>query len=974
MNKRIISFSGSKIAQRPRFGLGLRLTGVQAEQKLALLSLVLLGLLPLLFLWRVAFLGHVLISLDMLLTYEPWRSEVPGATATPLWNELAADTVRNYYPVALYITETWRKGEIPFWYPYAANNLPLLGAGFFQAFYPINVILWLIMPVHIAFGWSAILHLFLGSLFTFFFVRELGAGHFGRLLAAIAFTYCGSLVIWLGVSSVVDSMVWLPLLFWGGEAALVRRDWRWLVVGALGGALLILGGHIQLALYGFTGFGLYSLCRLGLVWLEQRRLFHLVRPLIYTILILALSCGLAAYQLLPTLELLPLITRSDIEFELQTPLQNLLRLLIPDALGVHMDGEVMPSFRQEAYLYLGLLPLFFMVAALFSPRRGVAGSLVGVGLLFLLAIYNVPPFFQLFYYFYPTFQSLGFQRAMFVVTFMWAAAAGLGADWVLLACPPRVLRGLVSGGLVLGALVVAYLLQLSFIAKYKARHFWPLPAIPEIKPDLPYHLATLFFFLVLLAAIIFLLWQWSHHRLRSSLFVSLSLLVLILDLFLTHIDQTPALPPAMLYPVTSSLKWLQAQTAKETEPYRILGAGRVLWPGTAGAFNLPSVAAYTSFPLKRYDEYAEASGVRAESNFRMVTYRPQPSPLLDALNVKYVYATRSELTGNGWLSLIEDVGRPQVTSEQAGAGQVAFWNINNWTQPVLQAPSPTLITFQGLLPKNVTLETGIAIHPDYRHGPGVLFEIYTGTPDVPLQNRVFSQVLQPNDHADPPGWLPVTLTLAGNPQRPTLVSFVTQPQGSEPTLAGWANPLLRMGDDLKLLYYGPNSIYLNQNYLPRAWVVHQANEVTLGDTTAVAQRLQSPQFDPTVAAIVEGELPAPLGPANPQDTVSVQTYRASDIVLKTNLTEPGLVIVSDSYYPGWKAYVDNVEQPIYPTNLVMRGVFVEGGQHLLHFSYDPLSFKFCSLISLGCLVAVLVGLGLDAAYRRRLFRSLEDQQ
>ncbi len=931
--------------------------------KKSLLSLFILGLLPLIFLWRVVFGGAVLISLDMLFTYEPWRSEIPGAVARPLWNELAADTVRNYYPVALYITETWRQGHIPAWYPYAANSFPLLGAGFFQALYPINVLLWLIMPVHIAFGWSAILHLFAASLFTFLFGRELGAGHFGRLVAAIAFTYCGSIVIWLGVPSVVDSMVWLPLLFWGGEAALKRRDWRWLLVGAMGGALLILGGHIQLALYGFTAFALYSLCRIGLIGWNQRRLTHLIQPLIYTMLILVLSLGLAAYQLLPTLELLPLTTRPDVAFDLSTPPQNLLRTLIPDGLGVHMDGEVMPGFRQEAYLYLGLLPLFLAIAALFSPRRGVAASLVGIGGLFLLVIYNAPPFFQLFYYFYPTFQSLGFLRIMFVVTFLWASAAGLGADWLLAARPQRVLSGLIAVGLMIAGLTLAYLVTLSFLAKYQARHFWNLPSLPEIQPNLPYHLATVSLFLVMVLAIVSLFWLWKKQRLSQPVFVSLSLGLLIFDLFLTHIDWVPAFPESMLYPVTPSLTWLQNRVANETEPYRLSGAGRVLWPGTAGAFKLPAVSAYTSFPLKRYDDYAQATGARADSNFRVVTYTPRSSPLLDALNVKYLYATRADLADNGWLSLLK-VSSPQVTSAHPGAGQIASWNINQWTQPVIQAPPPAAITFQGPLPPTVTLETAIAIHPDDWPGSGALFEIYTGPPDEPQQKRVFSQLVNPAEQPNQQNWLPVTVTLSGDPTQPTLVSLVTKPQGDGPSLAGWADPLIRVGDDLELLYYGPNNIYLNKRALPRAWVVHQATAVTLGDTKAVTQQLQSPQFNPAVEAIIEGQLPSPLGQASPLDTVDFQMEEDSEVALEVNLTEPGLLILADAYYPGWKAYVDDQEQPIYPTNLVMRGVFVEGGQHRVRFVYDPLSFKWGWLISLAVLLAGLVALGLDARQRR----------
>jgi hypothetical protein len=931
-----------------------------------LISLAILAILPLIFLWRVVFLGHVLISLDMLLTYEPWRSELPGARAVPLWNELAADTVRNYYPVALYITESWRQGELPAWYPYAGNSLPLLGAGFFQVLYPINVLLWLSMPVHIAFGWSAILHLFLGSLFTYLFLAELGAGHFGRLLSAIAFTYCGSLVIWLSVPSVIDSMVWLPLLFWGFEAALTRRDWRWSLAGATGGGLMVLGGHMQLALYGFTGLACYGLGRAVLAGWSGPRWRAGLLPAGLVALILTLSGGLAAAQLLPAFELLPQITRSDIEFDPVAPPQNLLRTLIPDLLGTHRDGEVMTGFRQEAYLYFGLLPLFLAGLALFSPRRHLAALLVGVGALFLLVIYNVPPFFQLFAAWYPAFDTLGFQRTMFVITFLWASAAGLGADWLVTARPQPALRTLLIAGLLVGGLVIAYGLGLGFIAKYQGRPYWGLPALPDIKPNLIYHLTTLFFFLFLLALNLLLLEGWRRQRLSSRRFANLALVVLVLDLFWVHLDQTPALPAAMLYPTTPSLQALQRQLGQEQQPLRVSGAGRVLWPGTAGAVQVPSIAAYTSFPLKRYDQYADATGLRAASNFRVVSYRPETNRLLDALNVKYLYATRTELAGNGWVSLLRDGPKPEVTSTEMGAGQIKFWNINNWTQPVLEAPAPTALRFLGPLPAQVTLETAVAIHPEDWSGDGVRFEIYSGTPAEPEQTLLFSQMVTPREAPEQRDWLPLSVTIAGQTDQPTLVSLVSQPQGAGPVRAGWADPLIRSGADLQLLHYGPNSIYLNTTYLPRMWAVQRVSEVPLNDPAAVLARLTAPDFAPAVEAVVEGRLPQPLSGGTAENkAVLIQRYGPGEVVATTQFAEPGLVVLADVYYPGWRVYVDEVEQPLYPTNLAMRGVFVTSGTHTVRFVYDPISFKIGGVVTVATLGLMALALGADRFYQRR---------
>ncbi len=69
------------------------------------------------------------------------------------------------------------------------------------------------------------------------------------------------------------------------------------------------------------------------------------------------------------------------------------------------------------------------------------------------------------------------------------------------------------------------------------------------------------------------------------------------------------------------------------------------------------------------------------------------------------------------------------------------------------------------------------------------------------------------------------------------------------------------------------------------------------------------------------------------------------MVLDANLAGPGLLVVSDAFYPGWKAIVDGQEQPILATNLIMRGVFLEGGNHKVMFVYRP------PLLRIGLLVA-----------------------
>jgi hypothetical protein len=93
-------------------------------------------------------------------------------------------------------------------------------------------------------------------------------------------------------------------------------------------------------------------------------------------------------------------------------------------------------------------------------------------------------------------------------------------------------------------------------------------------------------------------------------------------------------------------------------------------------------------------------------------------------------------------------------------------------------------------------------------------------------------------------------------------------------------------------------------------------------------------------------------------------YDLTRVAFRLALTRPAILVLSDAAYPGWKVFVDGVEQPLYRANLAFRAVMLPGGAERVEFVYRPLSVLLGGLISLGawlCLAAVGVG----AAWQRR---------
>lgn len=68
----------------------------------------------------------------------------------------------------------------------------------------------------------------------------------------------------------------------------------------------------------------------------------------------------------------------------------------------------------------------------------------------------------------------------------------------------------------------------------------------------------------------------------------------------------------------------------------------------------------------------------------------------------------------------------------------------------------------------------------------------------------------------------------------------------------------------------------------------------------------------------------------------------------------GVLTLADTYYPGWRVFVDGVERPLLRTYTTLRGVVMEPGRHSVEFIYDPRIFHILFRISNVLLVLLLV--------------------
>ncbi len=172
--------------------------------------------------------------------------------------------------------------------------------------------------------------------------------------------------------------------------------------------------------------------------------------------------------------------------------------------------------------------------------------------------------------------------------------------------------------------------------------------------------------------------------------------------------------------------------------------------------------------------------------------------------------------------------------------------------------------------------------------------------------------------------------------------------------------------DLKLIFNGDVKIYKDLKALPRAFIVPQAKVIK--EKKAIFKELCSDRFKPEEYVILE-EMPDSTHTKtqrrrgtenNAQCSSAVITgYTPENVSIKATVAphSGGFLILSDTYYPGWHVFVDDKRSNILCADYILRAVYLTQGEHLVEFRYSPFSFRLGSAISIGCLIVLIVIIG-----------------
>ncbi|HEX5387001.1 MAG TPA: YfhO family protein [Gemmatimonadales bacterium] len=663
-----------------------------ARRRATAAALLLLLLVPLAICWRAVLEDRVLAPTDQIFTTPFFAGVAPPGFARAS-NPQLFDQTYQFVPWRHFAWEQIRRGHLPLWNPLSLAGAPFVATAQSAVFYPLNLAL-AAAPFERTFVLSALVRLWIAGLLTFLLARRTGRSPPAALVAALAFMLCGYMVAWLGHPQ-TNVAIWLPGLVLGVELVLAATDRRARIRAAGLLALIVgvqfLGGHIETSADIIFGAAVYAIVRMvQLAPARESRQFRSARVAawrpapggVLLLVALVLGVGLAAAQLLPFAEWLPLsevgrVRSGDASFAIYQPGWWRQLFLLPLFVFPNLYGN--PSWPPPYFdflpfgrnyhadvLYAGVLP--FLLALLALPRWRTDPYVRAWTVLAVVALgraLHVPVFDWL-----NDLPLLRLGKAHMLrldATFGIAMLAGHGADRLFAAsreAEGAVLRRwsrlcaavvIVGWGLLLaGRYLLPHLRdQLQAVDREIATTTWqsyggaPRSDRSFTEEARGMAAATLRAFHwrngvmyapAVVAAAALALALLARRRALSgwparALPVALPLLIAA-DLAVNAYGFNPTVSVRYFYPRPPGLDMLRADRSL----FRVSASRRDLVPDAQMMFGLSDVRGL-DFPTHWLSSYAQAVPGYAPWIAYGITFRRFDSPLLRVLNVKYVYAS-----------------------------------------------------------------------------------------------------------------------------------------------------------------------------------------------------------------------------------------------------------------------------------------------------------------------------------------------
>lgn len=886
---------------------------------------------------------------------------------------------------------------VPLWNPYSGFGQPLAANMLSQPFYPLT---WLIdlHPSARMYNWFILLRLYVAALFTFLYLR-----YFVRFTAAVAggvaFSFTGYLILYINIAH-LSVECWIPAIIWAMETLVRRRSAGAVVTLAVVLAIAVFGGMPESVLLAFLFAYAYFAVR---IVTDRNQRPSWAGALGRLAVASALGAGLSACLLLPFIEFVKLATD-----------QHRAGNIGGTIMGLVNDGY------QSAYLGPYLVPLIFgppwsNVLADFSGWSTVRGWF-GITQ-FYFAVVAIADTVILFVrrrqftwtpaVFFTVVSAFVLLKRFGNVSVNWVGALpGLSLEefakydepilGFCVACLAAIgIEHLAARSLRPKAGWCAAVITLALLTSFAG---FDKAAFLALTQHAEWHPGSLLLALIVLSIVSVL--GWLSLRLRTQEGVgrlaAVAVAILYAEALASFIipvwyieNPEPLLSRAPIY----GAPYVDFLRARATADHlRFYGEDSLLYPEWSSVFGISDVRDLNALYDEHYLKFVRAflpSGPGVETNDRFTGVRsldfqtPLQQRFLQLSSVGYLGSTRSVGADASLLTqaLAADPADVGLTLREGTFGIGGSTRIGVFMHaPRVRYPVPVA------LPRDVTtlrfgfgLDANVWADPATICGDGVHFVVEVrdaGGTVTPL----FSRYIDPKHRAAERHWFDVSVPMRHWAGQRVALLFSTLPGPSGTNCDDWAvwsrvaydTPAKKaVKSPFERVYVSPNAlIYRYRDALPRL-AGYSAVVSAPTDDQALA-RLTSPNFDPRRTAVVTAGTPTVRDAlaafrSTPGMVIAgrLDAYTSQRVAGSIDLPNAALVVLNDTDYPGWLAYVDGREAAVVRANYLFRGVFVPAGHHSIEFVYRPASFRIGLTITLASVLAAVILLMVGRLRRKR---------
>lgn len=590
-------------------------------RSLAKRSVLLVGALALLNYWPMM-LGKVPFPAHVATNFPPWESVQGPDRHSPRHAEIG-DLVTMVYPWKAFTRQAIAGGTMPLWNPFLLQGTPFQADPYSALFYPPNLV-YDFLPTPLAWSLSFLVRTVLAGLLAALLASALGATRTAALMAGVIFAFCGWVTAFQAFPH-LDTSLWLPLVFLSVDRLQRRLEGSSVALAGLAFALPVLAGQPENAAHVTIVGLLFFLYRLA--WPSSLRKAVPTRRLRFSVLFGAaglLALGLAAVQMLPTLEWIGQLERGFHMFWGSKPLHEIGAFLSRD-LGAHPNsaGVAIP----ESAAYAGMLTLLVAPLAFLHRNRRDAIFFAALVACALQVVYGRGPLYWLSQH-TPVLNSIPNGRLLVVADLGLAVLAGLG----LSALQEELGAGrtlhrkwwlLPAAGLCVSGVGIALIIVRAKAIPLEGEDFW----LSRLRGPLSSAV-----FLIAAAALLGLA---LARRLSGDRFVAVALAFVAMDLVTASYRYIPFTSPEEIFPPAPTFQFLQ----KEPEPYRVAAVDMTYGSNFELLYGLESAAGYT-VPLRRTKRLLATLGSGGDgASLNSEKIVQSSNRVLDLMNLKYLVAT-----------------------------------------------------------------------------------------------------------------------------------------------------------------------------------------------------------------------------------------------------------------------------------------------------------------------------------------------